>query len=132
MNPRPTLSKAPNVFRSKPRSCQALAHPDDQCADSLRVRFGSRFHRSSLEVFGDGVDLVRPFCVDVWVVLQVAAVGVLSYVIELVEVVFGISYAVLMEARLPDCAWKFCGKGVSEAAFDALDAALDGLVACGS
>jgi hypothetical protein len=83
-------------------------------------------------VFGDGVDFIGPFCVDVWVVLQMAAVRILGYVIELVEEVFGISYAVLMEAWLPDCSGKFCGKGVREAAFDALGAALDSLVLCGS
>ena len=95
------------------------------------MRIGPHFHGSSLEVFRDGIDLVGPFCVDVWVVLQIAAVRVLSYVIELVEEVFGISYAVLMEAWLPDCSGVFFAESVGEAAFDALGAAFDGLISCG-
>jgi hypothetical protein len=52
--------------------------------------------------------------------------------VELVLEVFGVADAVLVEAGLPDSARQFQWKGVREAAFDALGAALDGLVFGGS
>jgi hypothetical protein len=84
------------------------------------------------EVGGDWVDSGWVVGVDPWVVLQVAAGGVLGNVVQLVLEIFGVANAVLMEARLPDAAWELLRKGVGEATFDALGATFDGLIYGGS
>ena len=76
----------------------------------------------------DWVDFVGVVGVDVGVVLQVSAGGILGYVTQLILEVFCVADAVLVEAGLPDSAWRFEWEGVGEAAFDALGAAFDGLV----
>ena len=84
------------------------------------------------EVGRDGVDFGWVVGVDPGVVFKVAAGGILGDVAQLVLVVFGVADAVLMEARLPDAAWKFLRKSMGEAAFDALGATFDGLIYGGS
>jgi len=87
---------------------------------------------SSQEMGGDWVDFVGVVGVDIWIVLEVASLGVLGDVTQLILEVFGVADAVLVEAGLPDSAWRFEWQGVGEAAFNALGTAFDGLVFCGS
>jgi hypothetical protein len=84
------------------------------------------------EVGGDWICFVQPAGVDVGVVVEVSSLGVLGDVSELMGEVFSVSDAVLVEAGLPDSACEFCGKGVGEAAFDALGATFDSLIYGGS
>jgi hypothetical protein len=78
-------------------------------------------------VCGSWVDLVCESCVDVGVVLQVAAVGVLCDVVELVLEVGCVADSMFVVAGLPDFSCELLAHGVGVTAFDALDAAFDGL-----
>jgi hypothetical protein len=102
--------------------------------ESIQARKFRYFRDKDLfhEVGGDWVDFGWVVGVDPWVVLQVAAGGVLGNVVQLVLEIFGVADAVLMEARLPDPAWELLRKGVGEAALDALGASFDGLIYGGS
>ena len=76
--------------------------------------------------------MVCEICVNVRMVLQVAAVGVFCDVVELVLEVVCVADSVFVVAGLPDFSCELFAHGVGVAAFDALDAAFDGLPCVGS
>jgi len=79
----------------------------------------------------DRVEVAGPIRVDIGMVGQVAALRVLGNVVELVDEIFCVADSVMVEAGLPDFARVEFPDCVGESAFDALNAAFDGLGLCG-
>ncbi len=80
-----------------------------------------------LQISRLGGEFFWEVCVDVWVVLQVASGWVVGYVGELILEVGGVADSVFVIAGVPDFSLKLHMECVGVAAFDALDATLDGL-----
>ncbi|WP_433975468.1 hypothetical protein [Tunturiibacter lichenicola] len=64
---------------------------------------------------GDGVEALKIFGVDVWVVLVLFAGGVVCYIARLVREVIGVSDAMFVVSAVPDlsCDLLACCEGVS-------------------
>jgi hypothetical protein len=76
----------------------------------------------------DGVETVFVRCVDVWVVGVVFACWVVGDVSKLILIVACVREAVRMVSILPEVALEVVADGEGKAAFDELDATLDGLI----
>ena len=70
----------------------------------------------------DGVDTVKISCVDVQIVFEVFAGGIVLDVQKLTVVVVGVSYAVFVIAAVPDFAWGLLAGCEGVAALDVLNA----------
>jgi len=84
------------------------------------------------QIVGHRVEAVRVVGVDVGVVREVFAGGVVGDVEELVAEVVGVAGAVFVIAGVPDLSWGLLAGGEGVSAFDVLDAFGCGLVGSGS
>jgi hypothetical protein len=71
---------------------------------------------------GDGVEAIKIFGMDVWVVFVLFACWIVSNVDELLLEVVGIPYAVFVIAAVPDFSWGLLAGCEGVASFDVLNA----------